>query len=198
MINLTIPGQMSEGELRGLEQLARRAPRNGCIVEVGSLYGLSSWTWAKSADPSVTVHCIDPWRRDQWIIDLVETKIADCPPFGMDAFSRFVSDCPNIVAHQGFSPDDFRGWEQPIDIFFDDALHHNPFFRGSIRFWYSKMRPGGIMSGHDYCSTWPDVMNEVNSLAEEVDIVVHRRQWLWWIELPMSLPTLKRNGWKFG
>ena len=151
VINLAIPGQMTEGELRGIEQLARRVPPGGCIVEAGSLYGLSSWTWAKSVDPSVTVFCIDPWQRDQWIIDLVETKIADCPRFGMEAFSQFTADCPNIVPLRGYSPDDFKDWDRPIDIFFDDALHHNPFFRNSIRYWYTRDEAGGIMAGHDYC-----------------------------------------------
>ena len=184
---------MTEGELRGIEQLARKVPPGGCIVEAGSLYGFSSWTWAKSVDPSVTVFCIDPWQRDQWIIDLVETKIADCPRFGMDAFFHFTADCPNIVALKGYSPDGFRDWVRPIDIFFDDALHHNPFFRNSIRYWYTRMKPGGIMSGHDYCTSWPDVMNEVNLLAHELGITVHRRQWLWWLELPMSLPVLDRK-----
>jgi len=184
---------MTEGELRGLERLARNVPPGGCIVEAGSLYGLSSWTWAKSVDPSVTVYCIDPWKRDQWIVDLVETQIAGCPVFGFEAFSRFTVDCPNIVALKGYSPDDFLDWDKPIDIFFDDALHHNPFFRKSIRYWYTRMKPGGIMAGHDYCDEWPDVMSEVDSLARDLGITVHTRQWLWWLELPMSLPALHRK-----
>jgi len=184
MIDLSIPGQMTEGELRGIEGLARKVPKGGSIVEVGSLFGLSSYTWATTVDPSVTVHCIDPWVREQWIVDLVEAKIAGCPEFSIDAFKRYTRTCTNLTAHQGYSPREFGDWSGRVDLFFDDALHHNPYFRESIRFWLNKMKAGGIMCGHDYCDEWPDVKAEVNLLAGELGVLVHTRQWLWWIEIP--------------
>jgi len=187
VIDLSIPGQMSEDELRGIEKLAQKVPKQGCVVEVGSLYGLSSFTWATSVDPSVTVHCIDPWVREPWIIALVESN-PSCPKFGFEAFRTFTASCPNIVPHKGYSPRDFKNWDRPVDIFFDDAVHQNPFIRESLRFWLTKMQPGGIMCGHDYCKEWPDVIIEVNRLACDLGVAVHTRQWLWWIELPNRMP----------
>jgi hypothetical protein len=189
MIDMRIPGQMTEGELRGIERLATAVPDGGCVVETGSLYGRSSFVWAKSVRPSVSVYCIDPWVREPWIIELVEKTIPDCPPFGIDAFRRYTQDCRNINMIQGYSPDDVKRWTRPVDLYFDDSLHHNPYFRRNLRFWLGHVKPGGIMCGHDYCAEWPDVIAEVDALARELGVPVHRRQWLWWIELPAPLPT---------
>lgn len=71
-LNRDIPGQMSDAELERLIELARSVPQNGIIVEVGSLYGLSSWHLSKYCAQGVTVFCIDPWQREKWIVDLVE------------------------------------------------------------------------------------------------------------------------------
>jgi hypothetical protein len=131
---------MTEGELRCLEYLSSFVPEGGVVVEIGSLYGLSSYTWANSVPTSATVHCIDPWVREPWIVELVEKKIRDCPVFGYPAFEMFTKSCKNIVAHQGYST--------PVDLFFDDAIHHNPGFRKNLRFWLKKVRPGGILCGH--------------------------------------------------
>ena len=184
MISLEIPGQMTEGELRCLEYLSSFVPESGVVVEIGSLYGLSSYTWSTSVPASATVHCIDPWVREAWVIELVEKKIRNCPTFGYSAFAGFTRSCTNIVAQQGYSPDDFLDWETPVDLFFDDALHHNPGFRRNLRFWHKKVRPGGIMCGHDYCAEWPDVVREVDKLALELGVKVKTRQWVWWFEIP--------------
>lgn len=63
LINRKIPGQLREEEQFSIALLAKLVPTNGKIVEVGSLLGRSSWLWAQNADPSVTVFCIDPWKK---------------------------------------------------------------------------------------------------------------------------------------
>jgi methyltransferase family protein len=193
MIDLSIPGQMTEGELRGIEQIAKTVSPGGVVVETGSLYGLSSFTWATSVPPSVTVYCIDPWVREQWIIDLVEAKHPGCLEFSLDAFLYHTRSVKNIVSVKAYSPNGVKNWDKPVDVFFDDALHHNPYFRKNLRFWLGKMRPGGIMSGHDYCKEWPDVMSEVDRLAEELGARVQTRQWLWWFRLPNEIPSSSRS-----
>jgi hypothetical protein len=187
MIDMTIPGLMTEGELHGIEELARRVPSGGSIVETGPLYGLSSFTWATSVKPGVVIYCIDPWIRDPWIIEL-EKQIPNCPTFSLSAFKYYTRSCANIVPIVGYSPADVRGWGKLVDLFFDDSVHENPFFGRNLRFWVRKMRPGGIMCGHDYCLEWPDVIAEVNRLADEIEMPVHTRERLWWIELPNKLP----------
>jgi hypothetical protein len=162
-----IPGQLEPLEMRKIYELAQKVPENGIIVETGSLYGRSSYIWAKGASPSVTVYCFDPWDRAQWIIDLVEEPFG-APTFGIEAFKDFTRDCPNIVAVPGYSPDSAASWTNPIDLYFEDAVHEGPIFEANCDFWLSHLKPGGIFCGHDFRAhpSYQDIIRRVISTAE--------------------------------
>ena len=183
-LNLTIPGQMTEAELHGLMELARRVPPGGVIVEVGSLYGLSSWHISKACHPGVTVFCIDPWERANWIINLVE-KPQNAPPFSRAAFEQFTRDCGNIVMIQGYSPKVARGWSLPVDLYVEDAVHRNPVLGQNISFWSDRIKPGGTVAGHDYCAAWPDVATEADALAARWSSRVELVDTLWSVRRPI-------------
>lgn len=184
LMNTTIPGQMSTNELTRLAELAAAVPANGIIVEVGSLYGLASWHLARNAAPGVTVFCIDPWVPEQWIVDLVE-RPQNAPPFGRAAFQRYTADCDNIVMIQGYSPMVARGWKLPVDLYVEDAIHANPVLHANIAFWGDRVRPGGVVAGHDYTPLWPDVISEVNAMAGRLGVAVNLAETLWWLQKPM-------------
>jgi hypothetical protein len=186
MINRAIPGQMTDEELYQVIDLAKMVPKNGVIVEVGSLYGLSAWHLSKYSDPTVTIFCIDPFERAQWVIDLVEGP-QNAPPFSRAAFELFTSDCHNIVPIQGYSPDSVRGWGIPIDLYLEDAVHQNPILRANIDFWSKKVRPGGIVSGHDYSKDWPDVVGEVNSLSVNWKCQINLKDTFWHLKKPTQI-----------
>ena len=192
MIDMSIPGQMSRGELQALEKIARDVPEKGIVVELGSLYGRSSFTWGTTVRPSVSVYCIDPWERDRWIIELVEKSTPDCPPFSHEQFRRFTRGIPTITPIIGRSPQDVRSWSRKVDVYFDDSLHHNPGFRQNLYFWLRHMKPGGIMCGHDYSAKWPDVCDEVDHLASRLGTEVHVEETLWWMTLPVHVPLPTR------
>jgi hypothetical protein len=172
VINLKIPGQISIKELERLGRLAQRVPPNGCIVEVGSLFGLSSWTLAKNAHPTVTVFCIDPWIREPWMSEL---ERREGQLVSLDSFKANVADAPNIVPLPGYSPRDFMGWRRNVDLLFEDSVHNNPVLHDNLEFWTSVVRTGGVLCGHDYCDAWPDVKIEVDRLAKaraaNIDVV---------------------------
>ena len=161
-LNLSIPGQMSAVELERLARLARGVPPNGCIVEVGSLFGLSSWTLAKNAHPSVTVYCIDPWVRETWMQPIEESA---GQTLSLETFRANVSDVTNIIPLRGYSPMDFVGWQRKIDLLFEDSVHTNPALHQNLTFWTPFVRPGGIICGHDYCDEFLDVKAEVDRIT---------------------------------
>jgi hypothetical protein len=165
-INLDIPRTMTIEGLRWLERLASHVPEGGVIVEIGPLYGASTWTLAKSAHPTATVYSIDTWERVPWIIANVEEKLG-APEFSAEAFKSFVADCPNVVPIHGFSPDVVQEWDKPIDLVFDDAVHTNPGFLNNLIFFKRFVKPNGVMSGDDYALGSPDVVREVDKLAAE-------------------------------
>lgn len=165
-INLDIPRTMTLEGLTWLERMAREVPEDGIIVEVGPLYGSSTWTLAQSAHPSVTVYSIDTWERAPWIIKNVEEKLG-APAFGIDAFKSNVEDCPNVVPIQGYAPDVVQDWDKPIDLFFDDAAHGNPGFINNLNFFKEFVRPGSVLCGDDYALGSPDIVREVDTLAAQ-------------------------------
>lgn len=166
LINKEIPRTMTLAGLNYLGHLARTVPKNGLIVEVGPLFGSSTWVLAKNADPSVRVISIDTWEPAQWI-DAVEAKFPGCKNFSKDAFLYYTRDCPNVTAVQGYSPGIMGDWNEPIDLFFDDATHGNPGFTESLNFFLPKLKPGGVASGDDYASGWPDIVQGVSTLGAD-------------------------------
>jgi len=182
-INTRIPGQMTEEELASLARLAATVPTGGRILELGSLFGLSSWTWAQNASTSVTVYCVDPWQRAPWI-EALERKFN--VTFGLETFQRHTADCPNIVALPGYSPMDLGDWNLPLDIYFDDSVHTNPIFRQNLRFWLRHVKPGGILCGHDYGPAFPDIVAEVQELAGELGTSPEVVGTFWVIHLPQD------------
>ena len=183
-LNLAIPGQMSEKELERLSALAREVPPNGCIVEIGALFGLSSWTLAKNAHASVTVYSIDPWVREWWMSS-VEEQGGQILSF--EAFKRNVSDAQNIIPLRGYSPKDFVGWQRPIDMIFEDSVHTNPVLHQNLSFWVPRVREGGIICGHDYSAEFPDVRSEVDALAAKLGTTRTVFETLWSMRAPMGV-----------
>jgi len=155
---------MTDAELIRLMELASAVPPNGIIVEVGCLYGLSSWHIAKACKPGVILFCIDPWKRERWIVNLVE-KPQNGPHFSRRSFEQYTADCNNIVMIQGYSPRIASGWNLPVDLYVEDAVHTNPVLSSNISFWSKRVKPGGVICGHDYVSQWPHVIAEADRLA---------------------------------
>lgn len=163
-INYKIPSTMTESGLTFLGEMAKSVPQNGTIVEIGPLFGSSSWVLAKNAHPSVQVISIDTWEPAPWI-KKVEAKFKNCKPFSKDAFLYYTRDCPNIKAIQGWSPEVVANWDLPIDLFFDDATHGDPGFSENINFFVPFIKENGILCGDDYTGSWPDIVRVVDELG---------------------------------
>lgn len=151
MYNLDIPGHMTEIELQEIERLAAQVPANGLIVEVGCLYGRSTYAWASSCDHSVKVLVIDTFYDGE-----AQIKEFNNNTLGMN----------NIEIICGYAPDQcaYPGYE--IDLLFIDASHDNPNDLAIIEYFLPFMKKGGILSGHDYHETFPDVITNVRMLEE--------------------------------
>lgn len=163
-INSEIPRTMTLQGLGYLGRLARTVPKNGLIVEVGPLFGSSTWVLAKNADPTARVITIDSWKPQEWV-KAIEAKFPGCKPFSREAFEYYTRDCPNVEIVQGMSPSVMQNWNGEIDLFFDDATHGRPGFTDSLDFYLPKLKAGGIASGDDYASGWPHIIAGVSDLG---------------------------------
>ena len=50
----------------------------------------------------------------------------------------------------------------PLDFVFIDASHKYEMVKADIEAWYPKVKSGGILGGHDYCTAEPGVMKAVD------------------------------------
>jgi hypothetical protein len=111
-----------------LEWLSAEAAQMQSVVEVGSLYGRSSFALLTACDGQV--YCIDPW------------------PGG--AYDTFMSGCghfPNLVAIRACSP--AAAEEVPdVDMVFLDGDHEYEGVLEDIEAWLPKTRK--LLCGHDY------------------------------------------------
>lgn len=180
MYTTKIPGQISEFQLRAIETIATLVPEGGNVVEVGSLFGKSSYAWAKSVNSSVQVYCVDPWEGNEGIRPLEKRLNIK---YGIEQFKAYTKDCDNITALKGYSPRDFIKWDKAVDLYYEDAVHTNPVLRQNLEFWVSHLTPNGIICGDDYRPRFADVVCEVRKLAHK-----HRRKLIivdfFWCLLP--------------
>lgn len=176
--NTNIPGQQSDFELRAIEIVAGLVAEHGIAVEVGSLFGRSSWAWGKSVPPSAKVVCVDPFEPSPGSTPLEQRYGVS---YSIETFKRYLADCPNVEAIQGYSPKDVQDWHTPIDLFFEDAVHRNPIFEQNIDFWSSHLKPTGIACGDDYRPRYPDIVNGVNKLAKKLGRAIITVDFFWCI-----------------
>ncbi len=182
--DLDIPGQVGLFELRAIEIVAGLVPPKGIMVEVGSLYGLSSSAWAASVPDDAEVHCIDPWPGDRSVrVTSKKTETTN----SLEGFLDNTKAYKNIVAHQGYSPRDFMDWNRPIDLFSEDSVHHNPILRQNLQFWASHLKPTGVACGDDFRPRCPDVMSEVRDLAKSLNRELIVVDFFWCLLPPADL-----------
>lgn len=54
--------------------------------------------------------------------------------------------------------------DNSLDFIFIDANHQHDDFTADVEAWYPKLKIGGYIGGHDYTSTFIDVVNVVNKI----------------------------------
>jgi predicted O-methyltransferase YrrM len=116
-------------------------------AEIGTLKGGYATTLAMN-NPGVELFCIDSWSAyDDY---KCHTNTAKLEMYHVRAKER-LSPYPAVQLINKFSMDavkDFK--DESLDFVYIDANHEWPYVTQDIFYWAKKVRPGGIVSGHDY------------------------------------------------
>ena len=180
---------MSESELAVIERWAYSVPENGVIVEIGTFFGRSAVCWAMTAHKSVKIYCGDVWP-DSLVLNY-NYKMpwyapkANCNYNLWNDFKDNTKDFSNIIPMRGLCPSEITYPGDPIDIFFLDAAHTNPSDWENIEYFLQFMKPTGMICGHDYNTSWPDVIENVHKLENllKKKAKIYSNGWLWSISL---------------
>lgn len=144
-----IEGWMTYDELFWL---ADQSSQHKAIVEIGSFLGRS--TRALADNTSGTVYAVDDWigpRDVSWNIT---------PPDFYKIFNQNIEDLSNIVVVKS----DHSNIQLDVvpDMVFIDGDHAYESVVRDIKYWHTRLAPGGLLCGHDL--QLPTVQNAVTNV----------------------------------
>lgn len=186
------PCMMSHTDKDAMVTLAKLIPENGIAVEIGSRIGGSAKIILNHAQKSIQLYCIDSeWTQtdssntiiDDYAMEPLRKSHPEILNFDStyDYTKHLLKDYNNVTLMPGWSPYDFQEWNTLVDFVFEDSSHVNPQLKENLDFWWSKLKYGGIMAGHDYSNSWPDVVKEVHVLAERNNCRLNVIGNVWWM-----------------
>jgi predicted O-methyltransferase YrrM len=142
-----IEGFTKASELAALAEIAAGMPDGATVVEIGSWKGRSTVAIASALPPGATLRAVDTFGGDPAWDRFGEIDQQSV----LGEFRRSTAAFANVSATVGRSVETARTIaDGTLDWVFIDALHDFRNVLRDIRAWAPKLRPGGLLSGHDY------------------------------------------------
>lgn len=163
---------MSERELIWL---ANSASKSKLIVEFGSFCGRSTRALADNTDG--VIYAVDPWNGDYPMDD--GSPMAGVNTFALPTFVANLKDHVNskkVIPCRTFSDLFNLPAGLKADMVFIDGDHRYEPVKKDIHKALELLKPGGIISGHDYSDGFVGVIKAVNELLDETN----REDTIWW------------------
>jgi Methyltransferase domain len=86
---------------------------------------------------------------------------------------------PEYLGPARLSSASFEDWTDPIDLYYEDAVHVDPILAQNLAFWTGRLKLGGIICGDDYRPRFPDVRRGAGALAERCGRELIRVDFFW-------------------
>lgn len=185
-------GYFTHADIATYRRLVQQIPAGGSMVEIGSHLGKSLCSVADIIrDRFLKVACVDLWH-DNWSPSGRSEHSGEA---GSNRLERFRENCQKFE----LEPDILRGTSKEmaakvedgsLDLIFIDAGHTFDDVMADIAAWRPKLRPGGILCGHDYHHNnfdWVDVKRAVHTafhVPEFIDLGVGGFIW----QMPADAP----------
>lgn len=152
-------------------KIANMFPDGSVFVEIGSFVGRSAICMAnhliENKKTKSKIICIDPFTGNPEQGD----EILKTPGLLEKTFLKNTEEYRNlgvIEVIKGFSLEEAQQFDNnSIDFVFIDGLHDFINVYNDIELWYSKVKPGGIVSGHDVHNPYFGVRVAVDKFVSE-------------------------------
>lgn len=144
--------------VRDVRNRLAKGERDLDVAEIGSWVGESAIAILEASGGKVNLHCVDTWDgtgsdRTREICESIGGRNALMQTFGRNitlAGLRLGVE-PSATTHQMPSALAVNGFrDQSLDLVFIDADHSYDGCLADIKAWLPKVRPGGIICGHDF------------------------------------------------
>lgn len=157
--------------------MVRRFPGGSRFVEVGCHRGKSSSFLAveiANSRKKIELHCIDIWldvaQRDAFLENMKPVR-----KYYTKAYHSSSMDAVHLFLNES------------VDFVFLDAFHSYEEVRNDIAHWLPKVKPGGVLAGHDYFDD-PTVWPGVRKAVDEVLLNFRVSEFCYIHEKPLLLP----------
>lgn len=119
-------------------------------VEIGVAAGWYS-DQIMMRNPQLKLYGVDPWISYEGYTDYkLKSTFNKLETEAHDRLDKY----PNYEFVKEYSMDALARFEDnSLDFCYIDGNHGDPFITQDITEWYKKVRPGGILAGHDYIRT---------------------------------------------
>lgn len=169
-VNPGIEGWMADIELNWLYDNAKG---KRTIVEIGSWKGRSTHALCSGAVETGTVTAVDHFGGSKGFdfeVEVHSVAIGDDDAVYKE-FCKNMVGFKNLVVNRRSSAEAAAMYpDGTFDMAFIDAEHTKEGAKNDIRIWLPKVKPGGLLCGHDYCAVWPTVMEAVNEELGKVEV----------------------------
>jgi predicted O-methyltransferase YrrM len=158
--------------------MVEKYPTNSHFVEVGTWKGMSAAYMAVeiiNSNKDIKFDCIDIWDYLDTQSDIPEGSFENL----YEIFLNNISPVKHIINPiRELSWDGAKHYgDKSLDFVFIDAAHDYESVKKDINAWFSKVKDGGTIAGHDYA--WcEDVRKAVHEFFDKKDIQVIEGCWM--------------------
>jgi|TARA_B100001094_G_C17831799_1_gene623571 predicted O-methyltransferase YrrM len=156
-------------------------PDGGIFVECGSWLGKSSSFLCDHAKDRIKIFIVDTWTGSE-----SELKTMHELALKKNIYEIFLHNMGNrkFTAIKKDSIDASRDFEdEECDVVYIDMEHTYEAVKKDIEYWLPKVKPNGIIAGHDYYDGFPGVVRAVDekfhksivSIMDDITWVVHKK-----------------------
>ncbi len=151
-------GYFYPGDILAYRAMVAQVPNGGRIAELGCYKGRSLCSIADLiVSKNLTVEAVDTWH---YAPDAMEEFSHNVEAFGLKHYIRY-SPMRSVDAANSMPGN--------LDLVFIDTPHDYPTIIADLRAWLPKVKPGGIIAGHDACAKWPSVCRALIEVFGEQD-----------------------------
>jgi len=187
--NIKIPGWNGQHILDILGRYASEVEEGGTIIELGALFGRSTYTLGHNKKDSVELITIDLWPTillenhltvnyhdgecGEEELALVTSKIKDNKLDGLDFYNLWKEYTKGIIKNIGIrSRTSLSNANFPdADFIFHDAAHNYKDVYADLVHWFPKLKKEGVLILDDYENVqFPELVKAVDQYVNENDL----------------------------
>jgi predicted O-methyltransferase YrrM len=149
--------------------------KSGLFVEIGSFRGGSAIFMAQHMRDDVVFYTVDPF------IPFEVWGVAT----DYDLFLKNIEPYKDKISHLKMTSLEAAKYfnDGEVDFVFIDAAHDYDNVKADIAAWLPKLKPDGILAGHDYCANYPGVIKAVKEAG--FDYYLMGDVWIMNREIPL-------------